>query len=124
MNRPEQALQVSVAAFLDRAIPDLFWFHVPNSSGNRGARLGGILKAMGVKAGVPDIIVLLPNARVGFLELKAGRGGLSPAQAEFKSYAQERGYPWALIRSLEDVEETLGGWLLPWGVTLKARVSA
>lgn len=124
MRRPEQALQQSVAAYLDHVMPHLLWWHVPNSSGNRGARLGGILKSMGVKAGVPDLVLILPNGLAGFIELKAGRGKLTEAQEAFRDRAVKLGCLWAEARSLADVEDILTNWFQPFGWTLKAKIAA
>ena len=113
MNRPEQALQIAVAAFMDR-IPGLIFFHVPNGGG-RSKVEASILKAMGVKAGVPDIAVILPSGRVGFIELKAGKGVATPAQRQMMAALRERGCPCVEARSLEQVAETLNTWLSPFG---------
>ena len=113
MRRPEQALQIQVAAFMDR-IPGLLFWHTPNGGG-RSKVEASILKAMGVKAGVPDILVLLPNGKVGFIELKAGKGVASPAQRQMMADLRARGCPCVEARSLEQVAETLNGWLSPFG---------
>lgn len=124
MKRPEQALQQAVVKFIDLAAPGLMFWHTPNSSGNRGAMLGGIMKSMGVMAGVPDLTILLPNAKTAFIELKAGRGALSGPQKLFRDEVTARGFAWAEARSVEEVEEILGRWLLPYGWTLKATVKS
>lgn len=124
MNRPEQAFHQSVARFIDAAYPGLLWWHTPNASGNRGPRLGGILKSMGVLAGVPDIVLILPSAIPAFIELKAGKGSLSPAQKSFRDRAKESGALWAEARTLEEVSATLERWLLPLGWVSKARLAA
>ena len=51
----EDALQKSVAKLLDHS--GLTWFHPANGEA-RSAITGAKLKAMGVKAGVPDIMIL------------------------------------------------------------------
>lgn len=122
--RPEQALQQQAVAFIDRAYPAALYFHVPNSSGNRGAVLGGILKSMGVKAGVPDLVFILPHGVAAFIELKASAGRLTPAQQAFRDRAQALGCLWAECRSLPEVEGTLAAWLTPFGWVPRARVAA
>lgn len=124
MNRPEQIFHQSVATFINAAYPGLLWFHPANSSGNRGPRLGGILKSMGVLAGVPDIVLILPTGLSGFIELKVGKGSLSPAQKSFRDRAKESGALWAEARTLDEVEQTLERWLLPLGWVSKARLAA
>ncbi|RAK51609.1 VRR-NUC domain-containing protein [Phenylobacterium soli] len=122
--RPEQDLQLAVARYIDRAYPGLIWWHTPNASGNRGARLGGILKAMGVKAGVPDIVIILPTGQAAFIELKAGKGRLSEPQEAFRDKVRSFACLWAECRSLVEVEGTLEAWLRPLGHHPKARIAA
>jgi len=124
VKRPEQELQQQVARYLKAAAPHLEWFHVPNSSGNRGAKLGGILKSMGVKPGVPDLVFILPTGRAGFIELKAGTGKLTESQKDFRDRVTETGAFWAEARSVAEVEDILHRWLTPFGWKLQARVSA
>lgn len=124
VQRAEQAFQQQVASYLDHVVPGLLWWHVPNGAGNRGVRLGGILKSMGVKAGVPDIAMVLPMGRAAFIELKTPKGSLSADQKAFRDRAVAINAFWAEARSLADVEAILERWLTPFGWTLKARISA
>ena len=48
MNRPEQALQISVVNWLRVVAPDLFFLHIPNG-GRRSKAEAGIFKAMGLR---------------------------------------------------------------------------
>ena len=75
-SRPEEDEQRAVAQYLDMR-RDLVWCHVPNG-GARHAAEGGKLKAQGVKAGVPDILVFnaTKEGHVGTaIELKRRDGG-------------------------------------------------
>lgn len=113
MRRPEQALQIQTVAFMN-AIPDLLFFHVPNGGG-RSKVEGAILKAMGVKPGVPDLVIIRPNLPPAFIELKAGNGKATATQLDFAKQANARGCPWVECRSLADVAEVLDVWLTPLG---------
>ena len=111
MNRPEEALQRQVASFLWLVDPVALWTHVPNQRANRTQ--AAILKAMGVKAGWADLTFLMPTgAKVerGVIELKAPRGKLSDAQLDFFVECRETGVPWALCRSVVEVDATLRSW--------------
>ncbi len=82
---PEQKLQIACADYL-KALETLtgkfiFW-HTPNG-GLRSKAAGALFKAMGTKAGVPDIIVLLMDGTILFFELKAKGGYLTANQKEF-----------------------------------------
>ena len=77
--RPEQALHRAAAQFLDVALPDdAVWFHPPNG-GARTKAEAGIFRALGVKAGVPDLVIVY-RGRLIAIELKAPRGRLTAAQ--------------------------------------------
>ncbi len=132
MKRPEQILQIQVVDWLRLAAPDLLYFAVPNAIGVKNARrIGGINKAMGVRAGVADLCFVLNfsyrnhkyPAHVAFIELKApGTGHHKPNdnQDVFRKDCQRSGAPYAICDSLAQVEGTLRGW----GVKLRAKVAA
>lgn len=108
---PEQALQRDVAEMLDRlAGPNGFaWFAVPNG-GKRNRTEAAIFKALGVKAGVADIVIVTaPRGRAFFLELKSERGRASPAQLDFRDRVTALGAPYGLAKSLDDVAVFLRG---------------
>jgi len=54
----EDNLQIAVCKLLDAIKLD--WFHCPNG-GKRNYWTGANLKKMGVKAGVPDVIIINPT---------------------------------------------------------------
>lgn len=114
MNRPEETLQRQVVGYL-RLIPNLTFWTVPNQRGTRSGFEMGILKAMGVRAGVPDLHFILPNGRLGMIELKAGKGKPTDNQTAFIAEAIERGAYVEVCRSLDEVSQTLGRWLGPYG---------
>src|SRR3569832_1850059 len=69
MRRVEQAFQQRVAYILDLVrTPAWLWWHVPNG-GWRSKVEAGILKSMGLKAGVHDVHILFAGRRRG-----GGRG--------------------------------------------------
>lgn len=120
----EIGLHMSAAAYLRRACPgEVLWFHVPNGE-KRDESTAGKLKAMGVLAGVPDFVFVLPNAQAAFLELKAADGVLSDPQIDFRDRVLAAGCGYATARSLDEVEAVLVRWLACFGLTPSARISA
>ena len=120
---PEEALQRTTAQFLgiekNVALPeDAVWFHPPNG-GARSKAEAGIFKAMGVKAGVPDIIVVY-RGRMIAIELKAAGGSLSPAQKDMHARLSMAG---ALVYTATSVE-AVEGFLRGAGVPLRATTGA
>lgn len=59
---------------------DFLIFSIPNG-GSRNKIEASKLKKTGLLAGVPDLIVLMPNKQIVFIEMKKQKGGkLSPVQ--------------------------------------------
>ena len=120
-NRPEDALHITVAQFLDLALPkDACWTTVEHG-GKRTKTEAGKLKAKGVKAGWPDVQIVYCQRLILF-ELKAPGGTLSPAQKLIHAQLSLAGalvYPGACTR-IEEVE----GFLRGAGVPLRASTGA
>lgn len=113
---PEHKIQVALCDYLAFAAkPDIHYFAIPNQS-NRHIANAARMKAEGVRAGSPDMCFLLPGGRVGWLEMKAPNGSLSPEQKLFRGRAQNLDHYWAMARS---VDEALVA-LTQWGVLKKA----
>lgn len=115
----EDGLQKSVAMFLRVALPDnIIWWHTPNG-GSRNMREAVKLKAMGTRAGVPDIALVFPGGNAAFIELKTSKGRLSPEQKKFRDQCHENQILWELARSLLDVQSIL----IKWGINLKINLN-
>jgi hypothetical protein len=118
--RTENDLQRAVAKVLDAS--GLVWQHTPNG-GNRSARTGALMKAMGAKPGVPDVLIYnaFPdpgtdesdrdlNEVRGYwinglaIELKVGKNKPSPSQEEWA--VKLRGCGWR-VETLRSVDEVL-----------------
>lgn len=113
---PEDILQMQVARYLTIAAPNLVWFH-PANGGYRNPREAKKLKDMGVKPGVADLALILPDGRAAFIELKHGKGRQTDTQKAFEADCARTNTPYAVCRSLEDVDVTLRNL----GVPLRAR---
>lgn len=89
-------------------------FHCPNGGGRSKAE-AGILKAMGVKPGVPDFMLPFPSGLYAGLaiELKSDAGVLSDAQRVWLQHAIKQNWCVAVVRDLEQyivvVKEFLAG---------------
>jgi hypothetical protein len=80
----------------------LHWTAIPNG-GKRDLRVAVKLKREGVRRGTPDIIILLPEGRVAWLELKIKGGSLSPDQRAFRDVCAALGHHWGMAKTLEEV---------------------
>lgn len=116
--RLEEALQRAVASYLDVALPDeAEWWHTPSQRGTRNRYEMGILKVLGVRPGIPDVLILYRGQLIG-IELKTPKGRLTPAQKVMRDRLMQAGALVAVCRSVDDVQAFLGP-LVP----LKARAA-
>lgn len=87
-------------------------FAIPNG-GARDAITGAILKAEGVKPGVPDVFLPVASGPFHglFIELKSAKGRASPEQREWLTALRERGYATALCHDLGEAIDTVSRYL-------------
>lgn len=104
--RTEQTLQVSLVRVLSFALTaETAFFHVGNG-GYRTYAEAGIFRAMGVKAGVPDLVFIHAGHAFG-LELKSDEGQLSIAQRAMQAELREAGMRIETVRSVDEALERL-----------------
>lgn len=109
MNRPEQAIQKAVVQHLRlRGEPKVFFWSTPNE-GKRGFVNAAALKAMGMTAGVPDLLIL-KGGNLHALELKAPGGRLTPSQRLVLDRMKECGAHVAVAHGLDEALVTLEFW--------------
>lgn len=103
--RPEADIQRAIVSTLRFALPKgAIVHHCANEvsqPGPTGARRQAILVGMGVTPGFADLMVLC-EGRVLFLEVKAPKGRLRPAQDAFREAVLAQGFGWALVCSVDD----------------------
>lgn len=105
-NNEEEQLQCACHSWnklCEKQYPLLEWiFHCPNGGG-RSKSESGILKAMGVKPGIPDFMLPFQSgAYIGLgIELKSSEGRLSDDQRKWLQYAHSQGWCVAVVRTLD-----------------------
>jgi hypothetical protein len=111
VKRLEQQIQRAVFEHLAlRGAPALFAFH-PANGGWRSRVEAAILKGMGVRAGVPDIIAI-KSGRCYALELKAPGGHLTPVQLDAHAALAAAGAEVAVAAGIDAALAILEGWNL------------
>lgn len=102
----EDSLQKAVARWLDYS--KYLWFH-PANGGSRNIIEATKLKAMGVKAGVPDIVICQPSGlfHALFIELKAGNNKPTSTQIAWHGKLRQKGYYVAVCYSFDEVKLTV-----------------
>src|SRR5215471_11296276 len=107
--RPEQAIQRAVFEHLRaRGAPGVFAFH-PANGGYRKPVEAAILKGLGVKPGVPDVIAIR-NGRCFALELKAEGERATDKQLETIAALREAGAFTAIAEGLDRALAVLKAW--------------
>lgn len=110
-DKPEERMQIEffnqVPIFFPK-LPSKLLFTVPNG-GSRNIIEAKNLKAQGVKAGVSDVILLIPKK--GFsclcLEFKTEKGKQSEEQVEFQRQMELTGGKYEIVRSAKQAIETM-----------------
>lgn len=116
---PERAIHLGIVHALNLlAKPGMVWWHTANER-RTSAREGAFLKKMGVKAGVPDFVILGPGL-VAFLEVKRPGSYLSPSQRAMAQELESAGYSVTVVRSVDEAIDKLE----MWGVINTKRVAA
>lgn len=92
----------------------LSYFHPANGE-VRSARTGAKLNAMGVRSGVPDLVILWYSPffiahQCGFIELKSAKGRCSESQNGWADWLLRANFHYTVSRSLYEVEITLKKW--------------
>lgn len=109
--RPEQQLQMQIVEFFTIVLPShVYWNAVP--AGGGGQKRGAFIKAMGYRAGCPDLMIV-SDGKAHFIELKAAKGVVSAAQSLTMVAIEQAGGKCAVCRSLADVEMQLLKWHIP-----------
>jgi hypothetical protein len=105
----EEALQRAVVEMVARECrPGVLVFHVPNG-GQRVKAEAGRLKAMGTRAGIPDLVVLIDGRAYG-LELKTARGRQNPAQKTMAETWRRAGCDYEIARTVTEARAVLVRW--------------
>lgn len=102
----EAAIQRGIAAYLAASLrPPTAWTAIGHGGG--GKVRGAQLKAMGLKAGWPDLIVMHPNRGLIGLEIKTDIGRQSPEQKSVMREFTDAGGYYFICRSIDQVEAAL-----------------
>jgi hypothetical protein len=85
--------------------PRYLLFSVPNSG--KDGKEQSYKKATGMMAGVADLILLMPNGKCIFVEMKTEKGTQSPNQKIFESAVNDLGFTYIVCRSFEQFQEEI-----------------
>lgn len=104
----ESEIQAGIVQALRIAFPKALVAHVPNGE-KRDFGTAVKLKHLGVVAGMPDLVVVLPDQKVAWIEVKAAGGRLSAAQTEVIHVLTDLGHPVCVARDITDAVRFVRG---------------
>jgi hypothetical protein len=107
----EDDFQKTVARYLNSL--GVLWCHSPNG-GSRNVIEASKLKAMGVKRGVPDVLIFETNKQYNgmAIELKAKKNKATPEQLEWIEQLTKRGWYCIVSNDLDQVIKEIDNYLL------------
>lgn len=110
----EDDLQIACVKWFSLQYPKLakLLHHSPNG-GRRNAREAARFKAMGTRAGFPDLFLMYPaNGWHGlFIEMKSPKGTQQLTQKEWQELAEGVGYKYELCRDFESFMRIIQGYI-------------
>ena len=116
MKHPEYNLHRAVATYLTIALkPPTWWTSIDHGlhlDPKSAARQINRLHAVGVKFGVPDVLVV-HEGRCHWIELKSDRGRLSEAQKATTPALVAAGCEFIVARNVDQVRDALKAWGIP-----------
>jgi hypothetical protein len=89
--------------------PDVIAVALANAA-RRSYRLGARMKAEGLTPGAADLLIMLPQGRCGWLEMKTIKGRQSIEQKGFQARCLRLGHPYALARTFDEAIKVLHSW--------------
>ena len=117
----ESRCQEQIVSLLRKGLPKNYRIlSIPNGRFKADPRTIARLKREGLTPGAPDLLLIRSDGWCAGIEVKAGKGKLSPEQAEWGEWAVYGGGEFTVVRSVADLEAALAAWNVP----MKARVAA
>lgn len=114
MRHEEETLQTMCVRWFGLQYPALArrLHHSPNG-GRRNLREAARFKAMGTRAGFPDLFLAVARGRWHglFIEMKSGSGRQTPEQREWQNIAKEEDYRYEVCHTFEGFINTINEYL-------------
>ena len=114
MRHIEEHLQEVCVRWFDFQYPQyrLLLHHSPNG-GRRNVREAARFKRMGVRAGFPDLLLLLPCESFHYLaiEMKTDSGRQTESQREMQRMIEANGGCYQLVRDFDTFRNVVNRWM-------------
>jgi elongation factor P hydroxylase len=86
-----------------------YFFAIPNEAHGRSMVSQMQLISMGLRAGVADLVIVLPAGRILFVEVKAPDGKQSDKQIKFQDRVESLGHKYVIVRSIDELIKIFSG---------------
>ncbi len=113
----ERIIQKDIIKLLERyRMKGLLEYFATLPEGKRKPKRAGWAKTLGMRKGVPNIVVLFPMEKICdfetdpiacFLEVKRERGEIRASQRHWETWLKDAGFSHAYVRSVDDVQNIL-----------------
>jgi len=105
----QQVALISWARSMAGQIPELKMLYANPLGGKRAIKTGKMLKAEGVRAGIPDLTLPVPSRGFHgmFIEMKYGRNTVTALQERWIEKLREYGYYCPVCYSFEAARESI-----------------
>ena len=107
----EDEEQIAFINWFKSKYKDYLIFSVPNG-GSRNKIEASKLKKTGLLSGIPDLIILMPNKEVLFLEMKRRKGKLNPSQKKVIPEIENLGFTVLIGYGFLDAKSKFEDYLL------------
>jgi hypothetical protein len=97
----EAAVQKQIVEYIRAVLPRSIVAAIPNGS-QRTASGRPANAVAGLLPGMPDLVVVLPEGKVLWAEIKSDKGRVSPAQLNVHGQLNSLGHVCVVLRSVED----------------------
>lgn len=100
----EQSAFFDILRLNESKIPCLQWIYAVPNGGQRHPAVAGKLRREGVKPGIFDVHIPIPQypAAGGWIEFKFGKNKLTPTQEKFLAHLISNNYQYAVVRTCDE----------------------
>ena len=102
----ESVLQTACVKWFRLQYPDLVIYAVPNG-GSRNVREAQRLKSEGVLAGVADLVIMLPQGKSLYIEMKVKGNRQTQNQKDFQKIAETLGHTYVVCYTFEEFQKVV-----------------
>lgn len=111
MRHQESTLQAACVRWFRYQYPNLIIYAVPNG-GTRNVREAQRLKAEGVLAGVADLVIMLPQGKSLYIEMKAKGNRQTQNQKDFQKKVISLGYTYTVCYTFEEFKQVIENYII------------